>query len=73
MVRTEEAGGQAAASRTFYVEVDEPHRIIKWETSNGELAEMLNSERLQYWKMNSSEYASAVEKIGLSPRPARTP
>ncbi|MCH8268623.1 MAG: hypothetical protein IH846_13990 [Acidobacteria bacterium] len=60
-------------TRTFYVEADAPHRIIKWETTDGELAEMLGSVREPYWKMNSNEYRSAVEGLGLSPRPLRTP
>lgn len=60
-------------SRIFYVEAAEPHRIIRWESSDGEVAQMLAGERLEYWRMNGSEYAAAVEKLGLSPRPARTP
>lgn len=60
-------------TRTFYVEADPPHRIIQWETSDGELAEMLGSVRQQYWRMNGGEYRNAVEQLGLSPRPPRTP
>jgi len=68
--KAEKAGG---AARTFYVEAEPPHRIIRWETSEGEEAALLGSERLAYWEMNANEYVSALEKLGLSPRPPRTP
>ena len=58
--------------RTFYVEAAWPRRILRWETSEGESAELIAVERLEYWKMNGPEFDSAVEKLGLSPRPART-
>jgi len=64
---------EGGTSRTFFVEAAAPHRIIRWETSDGEQAEMLAGERLQYWKMNAPEFVTALEKLGLSPRPARTP
>lgn len=67
------AAVENGSTRTFYVEADSPHRIIKWETTDGELAEMLGSVREPYWKMNSNAYLSAVEGLGLSPRPLRTP
>ena len=67
------AAVEGGPARTFYVETDSPHRIIKWETTDGELAEMLGSVREPYWKMNGNEYRSAVEGLGLSPRPLRTP
>lgn len=57
----------------FHVEAAEPHRILKWETDDGLKAELLASDRLQYWKMNGPDFAAAVEKLGLSPRPTRTP
>ena len=57
----------------FHVESAYPHRILKWETDDGLKAELLASDRLQYWKMNGPDFAAAVEKLGLSPRPARTP
>ncbi|MFH0794707.1 MAG: hypothetical protein V2A74_11810, partial [bacterium] len=58
---------------TFYVEAANPQRILKWETDDGLKAELLASDRLQYWKMNAPEFRTAVEKLGLSPRPPRTP
>ncbi len=68
-----DAGDRGRRSRTFYVEAAEPRRIIRWESSDGESAQMLAGDRLEYWRMNGSEYATAVEKLGLSARPSRTP
>lgn len=58
---------------TFYVEQSEPRRIIKWTVSDGEQGELLRSERLTYWQMNSDQFQSAVEKMGLTPRRQRMP
>jgi len=55
------------------VEAAEPHRIVEWETSDGQKASLLASERLQYWKLNGEEGKSALAKIGLQTRPPRTP
>jgi len=60
-------------SWTFYVEKTDPHRIIKWETSEGEEGKLLKSERLAYWKMNQDQFRSAVGKLGLKSRQPRTP
>lgn len=59
-------------SRAFFVEAAAPHRIIRWETSEGETAELVGAERMEYWKMNGPDSESAVERLGLSPRPPRT-
>ncbi len=64
---------QNGPTRTFYVEKAEPHRIIKWETSDGERAELLASDRLKYWEMHAEGDEAALRKIGLSRRPPRTP
>lgn len=42
-------------TRTFYVEAAFPHRLIKWETSEGEMGQLIKSERLAYWKMNTNK------------------
>ncbi|MEO8191593.1 MAG: hypothetical protein ABI682_14740 [Acidobacteriota bacterium] len=55
------------------VEAAEPHRIIAWETSEGEKATLLASERLEYWKLHGEGQESFLAKIGLKPRPPRTP
>ena len=58
---------------TFEVETVAPHRLLSWECSNGEKAQLLAAERLVYWKMNGSGFRDAVAKLGLKPRPERTP
>lgn len=60
-------------TKTFYVEKAFPHRIIKWETSTGDKAELLGVDRLVYWGLNSEGEESFLSKIGLSRRPLRTP
>jgi hypothetical protein len=58
---------------TFWVERAEPHRIVRWSCSDGEHAELLGSDRLAYWEMNAPGGEAALAKLGLTPRPLRTP
>jgi len=58
--------------RTVYAEAAEPHRIIRWEATSGERADLLGSQRMRYWEMNREGFESALQKLGLSPRPPRT-
>ncbi|MDQ2969942.1 MAG: hypothetical protein M3R34_02275 [Acidobacteriota bacterium] len=58
---------------TIDVEAEEPHRIIQWQTSEGEKAALLASDRLDYWRMHSEADRPALAKLGLKPRPPRTP
>ena len=60
-------------TRIFYVEQAAPRRIVKWESSAGEHAELLKSDRMKYWQMNGDGYESALSRIGLARRPPRTP
>jgi hypothetical protein len=55
------------------VEAAEPHRIIAWETSDGQKAALLGSDRLEYWKLHGEGQESYLAKLGLKPRPPRTP
>jgi len=55
------------------VEAASPHRIIEWQTSDGEKASLLGSDRLPYWKMHGEGGQSALAKLGLTPRGARMP
>lgn len=64
------AGG---ATWKFAVEAAEPHRIVQWETSDGEKATLLGSDRLEYWKLHGNGQESFLAKLGLKPRPPRTP
>jgi hypothetical protein len=63
---------EGGAKKTFYVEKASPHRVIRWESSDGERADLLGSDRLEYWKMNGKGGEEALKKLGLSPRPPRT-
>jgi hypothetical protein len=58
---------------TFFVETAEPHRIVGWESSDGEKASLLASDRLEYWKMHGEKDLPALSRLGLLPRPPRTP
>ena len=62
-----------ARTWTIYVERAHPHRIVKWTTSAGEQAELLGAERVTYWQMNGPGFESALSKLGMQPRPPRTP
>ena len=64
---------QSGPTRTFYVEKEAPHRVVKWESSEGERAELLGSDRMKYWQMKGEGQEAALEKLGLSRRPLRTP
>jgi hypothetical protein len=55
------------------VETAEPHRLVEWETSDGEKASLLAGERLEYWRLHSEKDRGALARIGLQPRPPRTP
>ena len=57
----------------FYVEQGGMHRVLKWESDDGELAELVASDRQKYWKMNGARFLSSLKGLGLSPRPPRTP
>jgi hypothetical protein len=69
--RTVEIGG--GPEWTIWVESAEPHRIVQWQTSDGEKASLLASDRLEYWKMHSEADIGSLARIGLKPRPPRTP
>lgn len=60
-------------TRTFFVESASPRRIVRWESSVGEMAELVASKRMKYWQMNGPEGQQALASLGLTPRPPRTP
>ncbi|MEO8430241.1 MAG: hypothetical protein ABI592_01945 [Acidobacteriota bacterium] len=55
------------------VESAAPHRIVEWETSDGEKATLLGSDRLEYWKLHGEGQAAFLARLGLKARPPRTP
>jgi hypothetical protein len=58
---------------TFYAEEGGARRLVKWETSDGEEAQLVAVERLKYWEMSANTFSAALEGLGLKPRPPRTP
>lgn len=66
------AAVEGGATRIYLVEKAAPHRIIQWESSTGIKAQMVKSDRLKYWQMNSPEGEQYLKKLGLGKRPART-
>ncbi|MEO5989704.1 MAG: hypothetical protein ABIU54_12930 [Candidatus Eisenbacteria bacterium] len=58
---------------TFFTETAAPGRIVKWSCSDGELAQLIGSDRLPYWKLNGPGGEAALAKLGLRPRGPRTP
>jgi hypothetical protein len=62
VLRSKRADG---TSRTFYVERASPGRVVKWETSEGESAELQATERLKYWEMNKEGGESVLSRLGL--------
>ncbi|MGD2084486.1 MAG: hypothetical protein PVF91_16100 [Chromatiales bacterium] len=73
VLTAEVAGGSGSRTWTFWVEHDAPHRIIRWTRSDGVDARLLGTAREAYWNENAERYRQAVEALGLSPRPPRTP
>jgi hypothetical protein len=70
---TAEILGEEARTWTFSVEAADPHRIVRFEKSDGERGDLVAVQRLSYWKMNAAKFLPDLAKIGLSPRPPRTP
>lgn len=64
------AGG---ATWKVAVETAEPHRIVEWETTDGEKASLLGSDRLEYWNLHGEGDQSYLGRLGLKPRGARMP
>lgn len=70
---TAAAAGDAPRTWTFLVEEAPPHRLVRWECTDGRVAELVAGERLPYWRMNDPASIDALSRIGLSARPPRTP
>jgi len=58
-------------SRTFDVERDLPRRVVRWTTSEGEVAEIAGTERLPYWQLHNVGDESHRARIGLDPNGPR--
>ena len=68
--RAEIPGGR---SWTIHVERSAPHRIAQWRTGAGEVARLLASDRIAYWRANDPDGIRLLSRLGLEPRPRRTP
>jgi hypothetical protein len=66
-------GENGDRSWTFLVEAAPPHRVVSWETSDGERAELRGATRLAYWKLNGPGGEEHLKELGLTPRPPGTP
>jgi hypothetical protein len=62
----------AAGRLTIYTEKPPPHRIIKWESSRGEKAELIAVDRMKYWQLNGPGGEQHLRRLKLAPRPPRT-
>ncbi|MBM3794590.1 MAG: hypothetical protein FJW31_11080 [Acidobacteria bacterium] len=58
---------------TFQVETAAPYRILRWESTDGERAVLVKSERSKYWQLNKPEGDAELSRLGLRRRPVRTP
>lgn len=58
---------------TIHVERVAPRRVVRWSFNTQESGELVASERIAYWKHNRAGGEQLLPRIGLSPRPPRTP
>jgi hypothetical protein len=72
-VETWKAEIKDGPTRTFYVEPGGARRLVQWESSTGESARLLGTDRMKYWQMNQPGGEEALKRLGLSLRPPRTP
>ena len=50
---------------TYQVEKAYPHRILAWETSDGEKARLLKTARLTYWQLNRPGDEEYLRQLGF--------
>ena len=72
-VRAYTAKMRDGLSRTWWVETTAPHRLVRWDSSAGERAELLGSARMKYWELNREGGEKALLQFGLTRRPSRMP
>jgi hypothetical protein len=60
-----------AKSYVFFVEREMPHRILRWQFSSGETAELIATDRMKYWELNAPGGEEALRSLGLEPRTPR--
>lgn len=57
----------------WQIEAAAPHRIVKFTTSEGEVGELVASERIPYWQLNREGDERALSGLGLSILPGASP
>ncbi len=55
----------------FFVEKAAPHRIVRWQFTSGEAAELVATDRVKYWELNMPGGEEALRSLGLEPRAPR--
>lgn len=58
---------------TFWIERAAPRRLVQWECSDGEKAQLLGSDRLPYWTLHDEGGQAYLAKLGLTARGPRMP
>ncbi len=58
---------------TFHVEQEAPYRIVRWQCTGGSSGQLVRTERIAYWNRKGTDGIRDLEKLGLRPRPPRTP
>jgi hypothetical protein len=71
--RTYTAAIEGGRTWTIHVEDAAPHRLVQWQTSDGQKAQLLGADRMPYWQMNSGKFIESVKRFGLTPRGADMP
>jgi hypothetical protein len=56
----------------IWAEQAAPHRILRWQSSSGEKAELTGSARMKYWTLHSEGDEGLLKQLGLMPRPRRS-
>ncbi len=64
---------QGGRTWTVFVERAEPRRIVRWEASDGEAAQLLAADRMPYWKLTGPGGERELARLGLTPRGERMP
>jgi hypothetical protein len=54
-------------SSSWQVETAAPHRIVRFTTSEGELGELVASQRMAYWQLNREGDEQRLTELGLTP------
>ena len=58
---------------SWKIEAAAPHRIVAWERSDGEEAQLVGSERVPYWQLHDEGHEQILTRLGLGPSPTATP